>query len=166
MRPISAPVRWIRPPTNGATCSFSGLGHAAFYGKLLGEFGQTFVHVHLKASGKTKGTHLVFAPSLQRLLVGLAKNQGNSLIPDLIRTRFDDIANDTIEHGWLRAPVNGRRCPFTGLSHGAFYSLLNQAGRRVLVSQLKRPGESRASRLVWIPSLHAYLVERAHDQVG
>ncbi len=159
-----APARWIRPPANGETCDFTGLGHASFYGKLLGDFSETFVHVNLRSRGETRGTQLIFAPSLHRLLLGLAGN-GPS-IPDLIRTRFDEARITVVEHRWMRAPVNGQYCTFTGLSHGAFYKLLESAGQDIAVSQLKSPGESRASRLVWIPSLHEYLLSLAEEQVG
>lgn len=55
-------------------------------------------------------------------------------------------------------PPNGQRCPYTGLSHGYLYRLLNGEARgHVRVAHLKARGAKRGKTLYCIADLLAYL---------
>ena len=55
---------------------------------------------------------------------------------------------------WIRLP--GKiRCPFTGLPRAKFYELI-KAGK-IKTASLREPGCTRGIRLVWLPSLLAYI---------
>jgi hypothetical protein len=62
---------------------------------------------------------------------------------------------------WIRLPTKGQ-CPRTGLSRAKFYELIN-AGK-IKSASLKDPGKLTGVRLVWLPSVMAY-IER-HVQLG
>ena len=55
---------------------------------------------------------------------------------------------------WIRLPTRGR-CPHTGLSRAAFYELIK--ANRIRTANLKKPGALRGTRLIWLPSIMAYL---------
>lgn len=55
---------------------------------------------------------------------------------------------------WIRLPTRGH-CPRTGITRAMFYQLI-QAGK-IRSANLRRPGALRGVRLVWLPSVMAYL---------
>lgn len=55
---------------------------------------------------------------------------------------------------WIRLPTRGR-CPHTGLSRAAYYELIKAS--RIRTANLKKPGALRGTRLIWLPSIMAYL---------
>lgn len=63
-------------------------------------------------------------------------------------------ANETYPPRWIRLPTRGR-CPYTGLSRAAYYELIQ--ANRIRTANLKKPGALRGMRLVWLPSIMAYL---------
>jgi len=63
---------------------------------------------------------------------------------------------------WIRLPTRGR-CPITGLSRGHFYNLIH-AGK-IKSASLKEPGKLTGVRVVWLPSVLAY-IEKHVDQVA
>lgn len=160
------PVRWIAPPKNGQQCPFTGLSHAYVYTKLLKSFSDCFVHLSLRMRGEEKGTRLMFVPSLHRLLVATGPELDDKARAGLKSRRFAAVDHDLVPARWSRVPPNGMRCEFTGLSHGGVYELLERAGKQILVAQLRMPDECRATRLVWLPSLHQYLLGLAKSQAG
>lgn len=162
-------VRWSGIPKAGEACSFTGLGHAYYYTKLLQPpFVDGFVHLSLREKGESKGKRLFLVPSLHRLLTHLAQGKvhvrGDRLTGKLSGERFEKARQEVVPHKWLRVPPNGKTCAFSGLGHAVFYSLLESAGDSVETAQLKRSKESRATNLVWIPDLHEYLVSLAQKQ--
>lgn len=167
--PVSVPpvpVRWLRVPRSGEACPFSSLGHGYVYSKLLGAFSELFVHVSLRSCGESRGTQLMLAPSVHRLLVAASEGLDAKAKATLQEERFSQAAADQPPARWQRVPPNGIQCDFTGLSHGAFYELLERAGKGVRVAQLRMPEERRATRLVWLPSLHEYLLRLASAQAN
>jgi hypothetical protein len=171
-RPAAKPgveVRWSGIPKSGETCAFTGLGHAYYYSKLLqAPFAEGFVHLSLRERGESKGKRLIYLPSLHRLLSDIAQGKLHTsedrLCGARIQERFNQARKDKIPHKWLRVPPNGATCWFTGLGHSTFYALLESAGTAIQVAQLQLPKESRATRLVWLPDLHKYLVGLAEKQ--
>lgn len=61
---------------------------------------------------------------------------------------------DTNNERWIRLPTTGR-CPMTGLSRAAFYQLIT-AGQ-IKSACLRQPGKLTGVRLVWLPSVLAYI---------
>lgn len=59
---------------------------------------------------------------------------------------------------WIRLPARGH-CPHTGLSRAAFYELIK--ANKIRTASLKKPGAIRGARLVWLPSIMAYLEQFA-----
>ena len=55
---------------------------------------------------------------------------------------------------WIRLPTRGQ-CPRTGLSRAKYYELIN-AGK-IKSASLKDPGKLTGCRLVWLPSVMAYI---------
>ena len=72
---------------------------------------------------------------------------------DKQRTTQLQTGNDSHER-WIRIPTRGR-CPYTGLTRSYFYELIN-AGK-IKSACLKRPGTVRGARLIWLPSVLAYI---------
>jgi hypothetical protein len=155
----SAAAIWARVPANGESCPMTGLGHAYFHTKILGTFADGFVHVRLATCHSQKrALTLFFVPSLNAMLHRLAS--GDTQYGDI----WDEAAVAPVPEKWLRPPVNGAQCAFTGLSHGSFYRLIDEAGKSLKTAHLKAENEIRAVRLVHLPSLHRYLVETARKQ--
>lgn len=156
--PVASPA-WARVPANGESCPVTGLGHAYFHTKILGQFGGRFVHVRLAACHSQKrALTLYFVPSLHAMLHRIAS--GDAQDGDI----WAQAAATPVPDKWLRPPVNGAECPFTGLGHGSFYRLIDDAGRLLKTAHLKAENEIRAVRLVHLPSLHRYFVETARQQ--
>ena len=55
---------------------------------------------------------------------------------------------------WIRIPTKGR-CPETGLTRPHFYQLINAGA--IKSACLKKPGNLTGVRLVWLPSVLAYI---------
>ena len=55
---------------------------------------------------------------------------------------------------WIRLPVQGH-CPHSGLSRATYYELIKDG--RIRSANLRKPGALRGIRLVWLPSVMAYL---------
>ena len=68
---------------------------------------------------------------------------------------------------WIRLPTHGH-CPFTGLSRAAYYQLISAGTIRSAC--LRAPGALRGTRLIWLPSVMAYIERFAsggeEDQSG
>ena len=71
-----------------------------------------------------------------------------------------DVAGELMAAGagtherWIRLPTRGR-CPVTGLSRPHFYALIGQG--EIKSACLRRPGCTTGVRLVWLPSVLAYI---------
>jgi len=63
-------------------------------------------------------------------------------------------------------PPNGRRCPYSGLSHTSMYRLLVHGPARdfVRVANLKQPGQTRAQTLYHVGDWVSYLSRLAEEQ--
>jgi hypothetical protein len=168
--PTTVPTCWIRPPINKETCEHTGLSHGSFYGKVLGgPFSHSVIHVSMREQTETRGTQLIYLPSLHRLLLALATETSNEVrrsaeLKRMKNERFVEAIADPVPTVWVRVPTNGSTCNLTGLGHSPFYDLLRIAGNRFTVSQLRHAGETRATKLVWAPSLLAYLLAEARHQ--
>lgn len=55
---------------------------------------------------------------------------------------------------WIRLPTRGH-CPHTGLSRAAYYELIK--ANKIRTANIRKPGALRGTRLVWLPSIMAYL---------
>jgi hypothetical protein len=55
---------------------------------------------------------------------------------------------------WVRIPSKGY-CPWSGLSRSHIFNLISEG--KVRSSNLKKPGNMRGVRLVWLPSLYEYI---------
>jgi hypothetical protein len=55
---------------------------------------------------------------------------------------------------WIRVPTRGH-CPHAGLSRAAYYELIKDG--KIRSASVRRPGALRGMRLVWLPSVMAYL---------
>lgn len=154
---------WVGPPKDGDACAFTGLARATFQTKVLGSFGKSLVRVTLRQRGADRGKQLVFTPSLHQLLLWVSTHPGElpEFSPDFRAARAEKVPRR-----WIRAPKNEEHCGFCSLGHYSFYSILDEAGSSVQTAQLRLPSETRASRLVWLPSLHAYLMEKAEKQAA
>jgi hypothetical protein len=159
--PLTPPPAWIGPPRDGEACAFSGLARATFQTKVLGSFSKSLVHVSLRQRGADRGKQLVFAPSLHQLFLWTGGHPGElpTSPPDFRAAKLAPIPRR-----WIRAPKNEEHCGFCSLGHYSFYALLDEAGPAIQTAQLRLPSETRASRLVWLPSLHSYLVAKAEKQ--
>ena len=63
---------------------------------------------------------------------------------------------------WIRLPTKGQ-CPCTGLSRPFYYQLIRDG--KIKSASLKRPGCLTGVRLVWLPSVLAY-IEKRIDKTG
>ena len=61
---------------------------------------------------------------------------------------------------WIRLPVRGH-CPYTGLCRATFYELIK--ANKIRTANLRRPGTLTGVRLVWLPSIMAYLDRFANN---
>lgn len=164
------PVKWAPPPPNNECCPFTGLSHAYFYNKLLrGPFEKAIVHVSLRGPDEARGTTLIFIPSVHQLLWALATKPDRvtgleKKFDHLAEHRFDHAEAAVVPQAWLRVPPNGSQDWFTGLGHSSFYKLLESAGQKIAVAQLRLPEETRATKLAWVPSVHAHFISLARMQ--
>ena len=60
---------------------------------------------------------------------------------------------------WVRLPRPGQRELTTGLSRATLHLLISQG--KIKSSSLQRPGTVRGVRLIWLPSLLAYVERHA-----
>ena len=75
----------------------------------------------------------------------------------LSRQRVGDTAlnkNDSDQKRWIRIPSVGHE-PNTGLKRGFIYRLIKDG--KVKSACIKQPGKLTGCRLVWLPSLLAYI---------
>lgn len=63
---------------------------------------------------------------------------------------------------WVRLPTRGV-CPYTGLTRSGLYRLI--ADGKIKSASLKRPGQIRGVRLLWLPSVMSE-IERHVDVQG
>ena len=75
----------------------------------------------------------------------------NTLEANLIRER------------WIRVPSRGY-CPHSGLSRSALYRLIRE--NQIRSTSLRRPGQVRGTRLVYLPSVFEYLDSHAVGPEG
>lgn len=160
--PRETSATWAPVPANGKLCPLTGLGHSYFHLKLLKDFRDTFVHVRLGEPRQKRAVTLYFLPSLHRALERMSLHPPSQEKVD----RFAEALSTPVPAVWQRPPTNGVCCTFTGLTHGSFYSLLQDAGRGVQVAHLKLNHETRAVRLAFLPSVHGWLVGRARQQAN
>ena len=66
----------------------------------------------------------------------------------------DSTCKDRYPNRWIRIPTRGH-CPHAGISRGAYYDLIK--ANKIRTASLRRPGAVRGMRLVWLPSIMAYL---------
>lgn len=76
--------------------------------------------------------------------------------------KFPPAGNGAHER-WIRLPTKGR-CPVTGLTRPFVYGLI-RAGA-IKSASLKQPGKLTGVRVVWLPSLMAYIESRTEKGVG
>ena len=62
---------------------------------------------------------------------------------------------------WIRLPKKGP-CPFCGLSRAHLYQLISQ--NRIKSASLRQPGNLTGVRLVWLPSVLAYIEKYVETQ--
>lgn len=55
---------------------------------------------------------------------------------------------------WIRIPTKGR-CPESGLTRPHYYQLIKEG--KIKSACLKKPGNVTGVRLVWLPSVLAYI---------
>ena len=55
---------------------------------------------------------------------------------------------------WIRIPSKGY-CPYCGLSRSAFFELIKEDKIRSV--SLRKPGNVKGPRLIWLPSVFAYI---------
>ncbi len=70
----------------------------------------------------------------------------------------DNAGGEKYPGKWIRLPMRGH-CPHTGLSRAAFYELIKT--NKIRTASLKKPGTVRGARLIWLPSVMAYLEKYA-----
>ena len=70
--------------------------------------------------------------------------------------------NGAFPNVWTRIPAHGN-CPYSGLSRPVLYDLIRTG--KIKSSCLKKPGAIRGIRLVWLPSVFAF-IENHVDQRG
>jgi hypothetical protein len=63
---------------------------------------------------------------------------------------------------WIRIPTRGR-CPEAGLTRPHYYQLIKEG--KIKSACLKKPGNLTGVRLVWLPSVLAY-IERHVEKAG
>lgn len=86
------------------------------------------------------------------MMLGMIKN---------IHAAENSVANNEI---WIRLPKAGCDCPHSGLKRGALFNLATRHRDRIKMAHLREPGTKRGNRLIWLPSLLAYLHEAAEDE--
>lgn len=159
--PLAPQPSWVGPPKDGVACGFTGLERGTFQTKVLGSFGGCLVRVSLHQRGAERGKQIVFTPSLHNLLLWTSAHPGElpTFTPD-----FREARNAPVDRRWIRAPKNQEHCGFTSLGHYSFYALIEEAGTAIQIARLQLPSQTRASLLVWLPSLHNFLVHKAEAQ--
>ena len=75
----------------------------------------------------------------------------------------DSSTQERYAQKWIRLPTRGH-CPHTGLSRAAYYELIK--ANKIRTANLKKPGALRGTRLVWLPSIMAYLDRFAQGGTG
>jgi len=68
--------------------------------------------------------------------------------------RENSIENDPTTARWIRLPTRGR-CPYSGLTRSPLYQLIHAGA--VKSANIKRPGCLTGTRLIWLPSLLAFI---------
>ena len=155
------PARWIRPPANGAICPWTGLGHAAFYGKLLGAHAENLLILRLKRAGAAKTLPLIWGPSLSRFLDARALHPPTQIKP---REASALALRDPRPVGWVRMPKGAAKCAYCGLGRSSLFQLLRSLKGKVRVADLRVGKETRGSRLYHAGDLHRVLIELAIEQ--
>ena len=63
---------------------------------------------------------------------------------------------------WIRPPLAGKACPYTGMKHAAFYREFVGCSR---IRQAKMgTGRTRGTRLLWLPDIHKEIHRRGEAQ--
>ena len=65
-----------------------------------------------------------------------------------------NVANAGNENRWIRLPKKGH-CPYTGVTRAFYYELIKRGA--IKSASLKKPGQLRGVRLVWLPSVLEYI---------
>jgi predicted DNA-binding transcriptional regulator AlpA len=92
--------------------------------------------------------------------------EGHTMTRNMILTEApaENVAGgDKYPPKWIRLPMRGH-CPHTGLSRAAFYELIKT--NKIRTASLKKPGALRGARLVWLPSVMAYVEKFASGGTG
>lgn len=69
--------------------------------------------------------------------------------------------HDPANERWIRLPSRGRD-PITGLTRPFYYELIR--ARKIRTSCIKKPGAKTGLRLVWLPSVLAYIEKHVEGE--
>jgi hypothetical protein len=72
-------------------------------------------------------------------------------------TQPPPLIDDATQHctdRWIRIPAKGQ-CPWCGLTRSMLFRLVRE--NRIKSRSLKNPGCVKGTRLLWLPSVHAYI---------
>ena len=73
-------------------------------------------------------------------------------------------ANEAASEKWIRPPLAGKACPFTGMKHAAFYREFVGCPR---IRQAKMgASQKRGTRLLWLPDIHKEIHRRGEAQAA
>ena len=61
---------------------------------------------------------------------------------------------------WVRVPTEGRE-PTSGLHRSFIYELIS--ARKIKTASIKKPGALKGVRLIWLPSLMAFIERHVED---
>jgi hypothetical protein len=91
---------------------------------------------------------------------------GDSHAPERRGSADSELFRATLDLRWVRLPVPGARCEWSGLSRTGINALIlpsqeNKFRPPVLSASLRKPGQRRATRLINLASLLRYLQEQA-----
>tara|TARA_R110002153_G_scaffold58306_1_gene159932 strand:- start:7333 stop:7632 length:300 start_codon:yes stop_codon:yes gene_type:complete len=74
----------------------------------------------------------------------------------------NNTAPEVASEKWIRPPLAGKACPYTGMKHAAFYREFVGCSR---IRQAKMgTSQNRGTRLLWLPDIHREIHRRAEAQ--
>lgn len=78
--------------------------------------------------------------------------------------RQEQLFNGAYPNIWIRLPSKpGQRCPYSGFSRALYYQKISEGSIKSAV--IRQPGKLTGIRLIWLPSVLAY-IEKHVDQEG
>jgi len=69
----------------------------------------------------------------------------------------------TTRPAWVRLPTGGHPCPWTGLKRSKLNSLILGANAPVKSVSLRKRGQTKGTRLIYLPSLLGYLHQQMEE---